>query len=622
MYWRIVANDVTIVAVWVDDLFCLVSSDALWKKVVVGVGERLSLVDKGDVVDFLGMSFVRSPDSFVISVSQSVSIGNLLERAGMGDCHPAVTPCVAGIVFTKADCPLVPDARPAGMPNFRGLIALANYIAVWTRPDIVWIVNKLCKFMSNPGPPHVAALKRLLRFLSGTKDVGLVFKKSISQPLLKGFTDSSHADCVDSSKSTIAYNLFMWGNPVSWFSHLDCKIYTCTNHAEYCALFTGAKEAVYLSDWILPLIHVLSVLLGLPRLSVRPVPLLVDNHGAFALSLDPVGRFVNKHVRIEHHFTQQLVADGIVTPVECDTCDNIADIGTKALGQIVFAKHSSFLVGKVLRFDSVVPRVFMFGTQCSLPSVSSYSQTVSSDDCICVGPLVSRCFRPVPLCVSFISFDSASLVSSVTLGLSVSVASLSSQSVSDASLSSQFVSDASLSSQFVSDASIGSQIVPSPGALIFPFVREVHVDSVNNVFSISPIVPVPALHDFPLVTEVLRHFRGCDAVSAVFESRCCEVLSEGAAASLHVDGVVAGIAISAMRASFAAQVVSMCVHPFLPALPIIIPDIPDVLRASPVGFRRRRRRIVPQHRFHFYRGSGPLRFSRRLVGRGPLHRRA
>ena len=260
-----------------------------------------------------------------------------------------------------------------------------------------------------------------------------------------------------------------------------------------------------------------------------------------------------------------------------------------------------------------------------------------SGECVCVGPLIYHCFRPPPLCVSFIDVDPV---------LFVSDASSSSQFVSDASTISPIVSVASSCPPLVSAANLNSRIipvsqvvpvfrpysdpafVPNPATLVFPFLRGVHVDTVNNVFSISPAVPVPALLDFPLVTEVLRHFHGCNAVSAIFESRCCEVLSDGPVGSLNVDGVVAGIAISAMRACFAAQVVSMSVHPMLPGLPIIVPDVPDVpgvpdvLRASSVGFRRRRRHVVSQHRFRFYHGSGPLRFSRRLVGRGPLHRRA
>ena len=419
VYWRIAKQSITIIAVWVDDLFCLVANDYEWSDIVKRVRESLTLVDKGDVEEFLGMIFKHNEDFSEVSVCQSISIGNLLQRAKMDDCHPAPTPCVPGFVLSKADSPLIPNANHVAMPNYRGLIALANYVAVWTRPDIVWVVNKLCKFMANPGLPHIAALKRLLRYLAGTKDVGLLYKRQLGMPLLKGYTDSSHADCVDTSRSTVAFNMFLWGNPVSWYSHLDTKVTTCTNHAEYCALFNGAKEAVYLSEWIIPLIPTLAALLCVPALSVLPVPLLVDNHGAFALANDPVGRFLNKHVRTEHHFTQELTADGIIAPVECDTADNIADIGTKALGPIIFAKHVASLVGLSLQPVTNRATVCMIhvvangaAEEIKAPSYNCVeTQTTDPHECVCAGTFNHRCGRPVPKCVSAMRPSSSAMAS-------------------------------------------------------------------------------------------------------------------------------------------------------------------------------------------------------------------
>ena len=103
---------------------------------------------------FLGMEIVQSADRATVTLSQRISIDNLLSRARvtMKSQHPALTPCVAGFVFTKTDSPAVPQPRPARMPEFRGLIALANYISVWTRPDITYVVNKLCKYISDGKP--------------------------------------------------------------------------------------------------------------------------------------------------------------------------------------------------------------------------------------------------------------------------------------------------------------------------------------------------------------------------------------------------------------------------------------------------------------------------------------
>jgi hypothetical protein len=268
-------------------------------------------------------------------------------RAGMENCNHAPTPCIAGFTWTKADCPEPPQATPPSMPNFRGLVALCIFISVWTRPDIVYFINKLCKFMSNPGETHIAALKRLCKYLAGTQDRGLVYQAASGREAqnsigLHGYTDSSHMDCPDTSRSTIAFIFFVDESVISWFSKLHTFVTTCTNHSEYAALFAGAKEAVHLLEWLRPL----GTFLGL---KLEPVRIFNDNNGASALASDPVGRFKNKHVRMEQHYTQELVAAGTIEPHPISTDSNIADVATKALGPQVYPKHAAKLVKQVLR---------------------------------------------------------------------------------------------------------------------------------------------------------------------------------------------------------------------------------------------------------------------------------
>ncbi len=137
----------------------------------------------------------------------------------MLDCNPASTPCVTGAVFTKKDCP------EAAAPNdflsdYRSLIAMANFISCWSRPDITFTVNKLCKYMSNPGETHWRQLKHLIRYLAGTIDWGIHYdfgKITTSQfNRLHGYSDSSFADCPDTSRSTLAYAFFLGTAIISW----------------------------------------------------------------------------------------------------------------------------------------------------------------------------------------------------------------------------------------------------------------------------------------------------------------------------------------------------------------------------------------------------------------------
>ena len=328
------------VAVWVDDIFAVIKDDKEWQALLVALRAVFAIVDKGDIRMFLGMEILQSADKTSITLSQRISIDNLLSRAAtsMKSKHPAPTPCVAGFVFTKADCPAVAQPRPARMPEFRGLLALANYISVWTRPDITYVVNKLCKSMANPASIHIDALERMLRYLIGTRELGLVYTFDESAQPVIAYSDSSHMDCVDSSRSTLAYLFFFYGQIVTWYSKLHGYVTTCSNHSEYAAMFQAAKEAQSIYNWLVPLLSVLGT-------AVVPIPIFNDNDGASALALDPVGRFKNKHVRMEHHYTQELVAANIIVPVRVSTDENKSDLLTKALGPTVFPKIARSLVG-------------------------------------------------------------------------------------------------------------------------------------------------------------------------------------------------------------------------------------------------------------------------------------
>ncbi len=66
------------------------------------------------------------------------------------------------------------------------------YFACWTRPDIAFAVSELSRFVSDPGTGYMQAAKRVLRYIKGTKDLGLKFTCPAdgSLNLLWGYVDS------------------------------------------------------------------------------------------------------------------------------------------------------------------------------------------------------------------------------------------------------------------------------------------------------------------------------------------------------------------------------------------------------------------------------------------------
>ena len=312
---------------WVDDFVFMHEHEATWNTFIASLRTRFTIPTVGDLSCFLGMDILYNPAAHTMTISQANTIKTLLERAQLAVCNPTSVPCQPTAVFTKQDCPATPDPKDA--TEFRKLIALANFISCWTRPDITFTVNKLCKYMSNPGPVHWQALKHLLRYLRGTLTLGLKydFGQPAPVPGVHGYTDSSYADCPDTSRSTIGYVFFYGGAILSWYSKLHTFVTTCTNHSEYAALAAGAKEA----QWFVYLFSELE-----PQTAHTPVPLFVDNSGIVSMVFNPVDHQSNKHIRVSCHFARELTEEKVIAPQRVPTDKNLADMFTKPLGPAAF----------------------------------------------------------------------------------------------------------------------------------------------------------------------------------------------------------------------------------------------------------------------------------------------
>jgi hypothetical protein len=231
------------VILWVDDFFVAYEKLATFLAFMEGMYKKFTIPAVGPLATFLGMVIHYDRAGRRMFISQRNAIQVLLERAGMTVCNPVSTPCVPGSTFSKADCPLTVDESKAS--HYRSIIAMVNFISSWSRPDITFACNKLCKFMANPGEAHIKALKHLLRYLKGTLDLSLSYDfASPSQHTgVHGFTDASFGDCPDTGRSTLAYAFYYYGAIVSWYSKSNTYVTTSTNHSEYAAMGLGAKEA-------------------------------------------------------------------------------------------------------------------------------------------------------------------------------------------------------------------------------------------------------------------------------------------------------------------------------------------------------------------------------------------
>jgi hypothetical protein len=94
-------------------------------------------------------------------------------------------------------------------------IAGALQYLTFTRPDIAYAVQQICLHMHNPREPHLTAMKRILRYLRGTPDLGLMLRCSSGSDLV-AYTDADWAGCLNTRRSTSGYAVFLGDNLISW----------------------------------------------------------------------------------------------------------------------------------------------------------------------------------------------------------------------------------------------------------------------------------------------------------------------------------------------------------------------------------------------------------------------
>lgn len=313
MYFATNKSQLLIVVIYVDDLL-IASQDVDWIDATKrNLAEDFELRDFGRVKFCLGIEINQTSDA--ISMSQAAYTRELLRRFRMQDCNSVTTPMEVGVKLVKTDgrCN-AGESRP-----YRELIGALIYLSMATRPDITNAVAKLAQFCDFPGEVHWRAAKRILRYLKGTVDLGLVYHKTDLR--IVGYSDAEWGGCEVDRRSFSGYNFTLGGAAISWKSQKQPTAALSSTEAEYMALTEAAKEAMYLRG----------ILNELEILEVIDVVVYVDNQGAEYLAHYPMFHKRTKHIDIKYHFVRDAVNRGEVTLRHLPTGDMVADIFTKPL---------------------------------------------------------------------------------------------------------------------------------------------------------------------------------------------------------------------------------------------------------------------------------------------------
>ncbi|XP_066391893.1 secreted RxLR effector protein 161-like [Miscanthus floridulus] len=129
---------------------------------------------------------------------------------------------------------------------YRSIIGGLRYL-VHTRPDISFAVGYVSRFMEDPREDHWATVKRLVHYVKGTMDQGIIFPKNDGSRLqLTVFSDADMAGDIDGRRSTSGVLVFLGSAPISWLSLKQKVVSLSTCEAEYVAAVTATCQVVWL----------------------------------------------------------------------------------------------------------------------------------------------------------------------------------------------------------------------------------------------------------------------------------------------------------------------------------------------------------------------------------------
>ncbi|RLM86698.1 hypothetical protein C2845_PM04G10700 [Panicum miliaceum] len=309
-----------VVGVYVDDLVITGGHERDIDEFKFQMKRTFQMSDLGLLRYYFGLEVNQNGGD--ITVAQSAYAAKILQGAGLAECNPSCIPMEPRIKLSKM------STAPAVDPTaYRSIVGALRYL-VNTRPDLAFSVGYVSRFMEHPTTEHLAAVRRILRYIAGTLDYGCHYTRKGGVAELVGFSDSDHAGDVDTCKSTTGVLFFLGNNAITWQSQKQKVVALSSCEAEYIAGTTAACQGVWLS-------RLLSELKGKKEGAVK---IKIDSQSAIALSKNPVFHDRSKHIDTRYHFIRECVEEGRVQIASVGTKDQLADIMTKPLAKERFCE--------------------------------------------------------------------------------------------------------------------------------------------------------------------------------------------------------------------------------------------------------------------------------------------
>lgn len=311
LYVRGSEDSIVYVLIYVDDVVIASKNNEEVEDIIQILKSQFEITDLGDLRLYLGIEVTF--ESGIYYLSQEEYIDKILEIYNLQDAKISSIPMDPGYLKLNSN----------DMINnnniYRKAIGSMLYISNNTRPDIAVAISILSRKINNPNNDDWTELKRVMKYLKGTKDLKLCVG-SKSELHLKGFADADWAGDLNDRKSTSGFIFKLGDAVISYASRKQQNVTLSSTEAEFVSLAEASQEFLWLSQ-----------LMKEFEINIQNPIIFEDNQSCLKIIQDEKISPRSKHIDVKYYFVRDLLKTGKVLYKYCPTDSMMADILTKPL---------------------------------------------------------------------------------------------------------------------------------------------------------------------------------------------------------------------------------------------------------------------------------------------------
>ena len=343
LYFR----DNLVFAFYVDDGIIISNED---DKVLAFIAElrecRFDLGVEDDYAGYLGVDIIMQPDGTILML-QTGLIDRVLTDFGLLDS--------ASSKVTRASEILSPHKESAPFDstfNYRSVLGKIMYLSSNTRCELSLANHHCARFSIDPRVPHGVALKRIGRYLLGTRNKGMIIRPTKDLTLdcyadadFAGLFSTHDPNDPKSVKSRSGFIITLGGIQVAWASRLQVETALSTMEAEYISLSQALRVLLPLRiilDEVTTALHLKQD----PHSAIKST-IFEDNQACLSLATSDPPKMTprSKSIAVKYHWFREHLEPGVIDVVPIASAEQLADIFTKPLGPVQFVYLRQKLLG-------------------------------------------------------------------------------------------------------------------------------------------------------------------------------------------------------------------------------------------------------------------------------------